>query len=191
MGMALAGIALIAGIFIGVLISTRNKSISKPNEKGIDPPTRDVAQEVLSALMRFRTDGPVRYGEGFYLTPNIPEQLETNARSQCNVSDAEAAISLIDNTTWGSCKDCIFFTDKHVYIRLPVEVSGRNVFAIPYSTYASAYIGIIKGSLFYTDELVLEAKGMPSFKLQPKGSVTNRKIREFHRMLEAVQLAIL
>jgi len=190
MGLPLIAVALIGGIFIGILLSKRSKSDPRLAAERVDERVRDVAQEVLSALKQFRFDGPVRYGDGFYLSPGIPEQLETNARRECSAPNAEVAISLIDNTSWGSCKDCIFFTDKHVYFRLPVAVSGSTVFAIPYSAYARADIGIIKGSLFVTDELLFEAEEIPSLRLRPGGFVTNKKIHDFHRMLEAVQLAI-
>lgn len=69
-------------------------------------------EEITRAARAFLTEGRV------FVAPDIPRNVDANARKSCALCEEDALLALIDLTTVGSGKDCIAFCGSGIYFRL-------------------------------------------------------------------------
>ncbi|MBN2098295.1 MAG: hypothetical protein JW753_01715 [Dehalococcoidia bacterium] len=78
-----------------------------------------------------------------HFTPDIPAEKETNARANCRIPDEDRILVLVDNTLFGSAKDCLVFTESAIYEkslgRDPIAISYQELPPYPYPRFREIF----------------------------------------------------
>jgi hypothetical protein len=77
---------------------------------------------------------------GLFVEPDIPAKKLANATQNCDISEEERVLALVDCTVLGSAKNCLLFGSKAVYYHNDRASKSSGAGTIPYDELASRVV---------------------------------------------------